>query len=91
MKNKFTYETRLIAGLKALGNIELSLKRTKKYTVFQRVAPHSGNADFYFVGKLGAFRCGRTLSESFSIGCPGMDSRSFNAVLEAGDKALATV
>ena len=75
---KFTFETRLKAGLLALGWSPTPSR--SKYTVFR--AP-------LYVGANGALRCGATVSDSWSVGCPASPGHEFYAgVLRRGDAEL---
>ena len=80
---KFTFETRLKAGLLALGWSPTPSR--SKYTVFTL----AGRAPLY-VGANGALRCGATVSDSWSVGCPASPGHPFFAgVLRRGDEALS--
>lgn len=56
-----TSHDRLVAALTARGERIVEDARTTKYTVVTREA---GKAGFYYIGKAGALRAGRTVAES---------------------------
>lgn len=56
-----TIHDRLVAALKARGGSVVEDARTTKYTVITR---EGGKAGFYYIGKAGALRAGRTVAES---------------------------
>jgi hypothetical protein len=56
-----TIHDRLVAALTARGESVVEDARTTKYTVVTREA---GKAGFYYIGKAGALRAGRTVTES---------------------------
>ena len=80
---KFTFETRLKAGLLALG--WAPSRQMSKYAVFTM----AGRPSLY-VGANGALRCGATVSDSWSVGCPASPGHEFYAgALAKGDETLS--
>ena len=63
---KQTKAQRLAETLIRLGYPELESSTTNRYRVFRRPANESGMR-YYYVGKMGALRTGRTISDSYSI------------------------
>lgn len=83
---KKTFKERLEAGLKAMGYREVPAGTgSRKYTVFVKDDSKPGKL---FVGKAGALRSGRTVSDSFSVGDPGNMSAVYQRILTAGDTQL---
>jgi len=80
---KHTYRERLEAGLLVF-DWALIQSSSRKYNMWVK----EGKISLH-VGKLGALRAGRTLSESFSIGDPANQRPQYKAYLEAGDRVLA--
>lgn len=80
-----TYEERLVAGLTALGYPEAK-SSSSKFRAFKRV-----DGRFYFVGRAGALRVGRVVSDSYSVGDPGNQTGLYSTALLAGDRALGNV
>ncbi len=73
---KFTLHDRLCIGLEARGNTRVPNDGTRgthqrrypfstKYTLFERANKHGY---FYFVGKAGALRTGKTVTKSVPVG-----------------------
>lgn len=62
MAKKVTIENKLCEHLISLG-YRTVLSRSKKYSVYTSSTPD----EFYFVGRGGALRKGRTATESFSL------------------------
>jgi hypothetical protein len=62
-----TIHDRLVAALIARGE-SLVPKRSTKYTVLTRTRRDTGESlGFYFVGRAGALRVGRTVTESIPV------------------------
>lgn len=80
---KHTYKERLIAGLKALG-YSVDKTNRSKYTALT----HPGRELKSFIGANGAFRIGKSASNSTSIGDPGNQGGAYKKVLRKGDEAL---
>ena len=59
-----TKTEKIVEWLKARGREEIIPSKSKKYRQFTGRGPNS----YYWVGKNGALRSGRTVRESFSIG-----------------------
>jgi hypothetical protein len=58
---KTTMHDRLVAAFTARGESVVEDARTTKYTVLTR---EGGKAGFYYIGKAGALRAGRTVAQS---------------------------
>lgn len=78
-----TYKERLEAGLAAMGYDRCLGRSSRKYVAWSR-----DGAKFLFVGPSGALRLGRCVTESHSVGCPGMESEFYRRLLAARDRAL---
>ncbi|HXF87900.1 MAG TPA: hypothetical protein VNK48_06085 [Xanthobacteraceae bacterium] len=61
---KPTIHDRLVAALLAQGERVVTEARTSRYTVLTR---KGGEAGFYYIGKAGGLRIGRTVSTSHSV------------------------
>lgn len=60
-----TLHDRLVAALQHRGETIVADARSTRYTVLSRTRPGTGEtAGFYFVGKAGALRAGRTVANS---------------------------
>jgi hypothetical protein len=71
---KLTIHDRIVAALQHRGEIIVADARSTRYTVLSRTRPGTGEtAGYYFVGKAGALRAGRTV----------VDSRPVNAEFRA--------
>ena len=82
----YTYAERLAAGLKSSG-WELDRDDRSKYDAYVR----QSGGDKLFVGPSGALLRGKCASQSYSIGCPGMNAPVYAEFLRRGDVALAQV
>jgi hypothetical protein len=62
-----TIHDRLVAALRARGETMVP-GRSSRYTVFTRTCRETGQKiGFYFVGRAGALRVGRTVTESIPV------------------------
>lgn len=66
---KTTIHDRLVAALQHRGEAIIADTRSTRYTVLTRTRRETGEqVGFYFVGRAGALRAGRTVAESRPVG-----------------------
>lgn len=64
-----TVHDRLVAALQRRGETVVSGSRSTRYTVLTRTRRETGErVGFYYVGKAGALRAGRTVADSHPVG-----------------------
>jgi hypothetical protein len=79
-----TLQQKLIAGLQACGATESSATRQVRGKVFTFPIGHARAGDYYYVGKNGALRKGRTKGESISL----TESKLWRELVALGEHKL---